>query len=208
MKKENVSTEYAKRPDKRYGMDTLVLLAAICLTIGFVGGVVFKAYQVGSSRSVDAPPHSAGGMEHEHTTHSVNDIEELRAIAVANPGSADAWRHLGDAYFNTDQFEDAILAYKKTLEIDPSNADVWTDLGVMYRRSGNPEKAIEAFDRAFERDSGHQVSRFNKGVVLLQDLNDPKGAAVAWRELLRINPDARTPAGVSVREILDGLDVE
>ena len=68
-------------------------------------------------------------------------------------------------------------------------------LGIMYRRSGQPQKAIEAFDRAIATDPKHENSRFNKGIVLMHDLNDREGAIAAWEELVEVNPNALTPNG-------------
>jgi len=183
---------------KQVGRDTLLVTAFVCLAVGFTAGVVFKAYQVGSStphRGVGQPPGGAPAQDR-------HDIEELETRASLNPDDAHIWRHLGDAYSDAGQHEEAVGAYKKSLQREPENADVWTDLGVMYRRAGDPRKAVESFDRAFEIDPRHEISRFNKGVVLLHDLDDVEGAAKAWEQLLEINPDARAPGGEAVRDVL------
>ena len=110
--------------------------------------------------------------------------------------------NLGNAYFDTGDHEKAITAYKKALDMEPENADVWTDLGVMYRRSGNPTEAVRAFNKAIQINPRHQQSRFNKGIVLMYDLKDRKGALQAWQELVNINPEARAPNGQLVKELL------
>jgi tetratricopeptide (TPR) repeat protein len=112
---------------------------------------------------------------------------------------------LGHQYFDADQPDKAISAYEKALAIGPQSADIWTDLGVMYRRTGNPQKAVEAFDHAMQIDPGHEISRFNKGIVLFHDLEDAQGALDAWESLLAINPSAKSAAGQSVRELVDHI---
>jgi tetratricopeptide (TPR) repeat protein len=74
----------------------------------------------------------------------------------------------------------------------------------MYRRSGNPNEAVKAFDEAIRIDPKHEVSRFNKGIVLMHDLKDPEGAIQAWEELLKINPLAMGPGGRTVDELVTG----
>ncbi|UCE51370.1 MAG: tetratricopeptide repeat protein, partial [Desulfobacterales bacterium] len=86
--------------------------------------------------------------------------------------------------------------------LQPNNANVWTDMGVMYRRSGKPQEAIKAFDKAIEADSKHEVSRFNKGIVLLHDLKDEQGAIRAWEDLMKVNPFAMAPNGQSVDQMV------
>ena len=72
----------------------------------------------------------------------------------------------------------------------------------MYRRSGKPKKAVESFDAAMQADPKHEVSHFNKGIVMLHDLNDPQGAIQAWEDLLKINPFAMARNGQSVDSLV------
>ena len=129
-------------------------------------------------------------------------IAALERKAQANPGNANAWVELGNAYFDSNQYEASISAYRKSLELNPGNPNVWTDMGVMYRRNGKPEEAIKAFDQAIAADPKHEVSRMNKGIVLLHDLNDFNGAIEAWEGLLEVNPVAMAPNGVSIDQMV------
>jgi len=119
-----------------------------------------------------------------------------------NPENVAAWTQLGNLYFDTNNFKKAIWAYKKSLTLNPNNANAQTDLGVMYRRNGQSTKAIKAFDKAIQIDPAHEIARFNKGIVLLHDLNDKNGAIKTWEELVQINPDALTPGGKSLAELI------
>ena len=109
-----------------------------------------------------------------------------------HPENFENWIRLGHLYYDADQPEKAIAAYTKSLELHSGDANLLTDLGVMYRRTKQPEKAIEFFDQAIKKDPSHLPSRFNKGIVLMYDLNDPTGAIAAWDELLAIDPEAKT----------------
>ena len=104
-------------------------------------------------------------------------IASLEDETARNPENTQAWVQLGNEYFDSSQHAKAIWAYRKSLELDPNNANVWTDLGVMYRRSGSPQEAIKSFDKAIEVDPKHEISRMNKGIVLLHDMNDMEGAS-------------------------------
>ena len=72
----------------------------------------------------------------------------------------------------------------------------------MRTYSGNPKEAVASFDRAIAVDPKHETARFNKGIVLLHDLKDEKGAIAAWRGLLEINPLAMAPNGQTVDELI------
>lgn len=132
-------------------------------------------------------------------------IKELVKHTVYEPDDLDAWRHLGNLYFDTDQISKAIQAYEKSLALGPDQEDVWTDLGVMYRRNNQPEKAVQCFDSALTIKADHQIALYNKGIVLIKDFNDRKGALTAWQKLVQVNPQARTPRGDLVKDLLSRL---
>jgi len=190
----------SKKIDGYVKSENVIWFVVISLLIGFVGGVAFGIYKSGRI----AGPGSMGAapaMEAELQ----ESIEMLKAQTGENPEDAAAWIQLGHLYFDAGQAEQAIEAYEKALAIQPENADVWTDLGVMYRRNGKPKKAVAAFDRAIQIDPNHEISRFNKGIVLFHDLKDEEGALKAWESLLAINPDAQSPGGRSVKELVDHI---
>jgi cytochrome c-type biogenesis protein CcmH/NrfG len=154
--------------------ETFLIITLLALAVGFFGGVVFAVFKSdskipGQSAPMQAQPQAAAPVGSDR-------IATLERQTEANPGDTKAWTELGNAYFDASQFEKSISAYRKSLELDPSNPNVWTDMGVMYRRSGKPEEAIKAFDQAIAADPKHEVSRMNKGIVLLHDLNDFDGA--------------------------------
>lgn len=184
--------------------ENMLIIVFIALTIGFVGGVFFSVYKTGSST---LPAGQAGMPQGNHTAadHAA-DIEALKKLTSENPEDADSWIKLGHLYFDTDQIKAAINAYETALKYKPENPDVLTDLGVMYRRAGDPKAAIARFDQAVTIDPSHQIARFNKGVVLMHDLNDAPGAVAAWRELLELDPNAKTPNGQLVKDLISQFD--
>jgi cytochrome c-type biogenesis protein CcmH/NrfG len=181
-------------------ISTLYLTALICLLIGFLGGTVLTVYKLDQT---PAPPKSAPHAAPRDGAMDEQKIKKLEQDVHADPANLTAWIDLGNIYFDTNQFSKSIHAYQKALAIDPNNADVWTDLGIMFRRSGQPKKAIEAFDQAIKIAPAHEISRFNKGIVLLHDLNNPQAAIEAWEGLLSVNPNATAPNGQSVKSLVE-----
>lgn len=189
--------------------ENLILSVLVALVVGFVGGVFFSIYR---SPSIAPSPTGTGGMPPAGqqqasgplplTPQKRAEIEGLKAMAEKTPDNPEAWIQLGHIYFDTGQPAEAIEAYNKALALAPNNANVLTDLGVMYRRNKQPKKAIESFDRAIQVDPRHEIARFNKGIVLLHDLNDMKGAMAAWQELIDINPNAKAPNGQTVKSLI------
>ena len=115
-------------------------------------------------------------------------IGHLQSVLKDDPKNLKALIQLGNAYFDSGQFDRAIETYSKALGVDPNNADVRTDLGIMYRRKGEFDRAIAEFKKAAEIDPRHANSRYNLGIVLLHDKGDIKGAIKAWEDYLKIQP--------------------
>jgi cytochrome c-type biogenesis protein CcmH/NrfG len=185
--------------------ETMYMVSMLALAIGFFGGVMFGIYKSGpTGPALSVAPMQPAPMPQSSVDLS-NDIAALQREVAANPSNVAAWISLGNSYFDTAQHEKSIQAYQKALALQPNNANIWTDMGVMYRRSGKPQEAIKAFDKAIEVDPKHETSRFNKGIVLMHDLNDIKGAIKAWEGLLQVNPVAVAPNGMSVDQMVASL---
>jgi len=181
--------------------ETFLIVTLLAVAVGFFGGVVFAVFKSDSK----VPGQTAQVQSVAPAPSQSDRIAVFERETQANPSNAVAWAELGNAYFDSNEFEKSISAYKKSLELNPNNANVWTDMGVMYRRSGKPDEAIKAFDQAIAVDPKHEVSRMNKGIVLLHDLKDINGAIQAWEGLLEVNPIAMAPNGISIDEMVAQL---
>ena len=195
------------KPDsKTVKKETMWLVASIALVVGFLGGVVFGVYKSGTGTSVkESMLSQPAEKEQGVSVESAAQIFELEKITKENPDDVAAWTNLGNLYFDTGNHQKAITAYTKSLALNPNNANVMTDLGVMYRRSGQPNKAIESFDKAAKIDPKHETALFNKGIVLMHDLNDLDGAIHAWEELVKRNPAATSPTGQPVKDLVEKM---
>lgn len=187
--------------------ETFIISIFIALCAGFAGGFAYGVYQAGAP--IPGMPHAGeqtAQADHSEQFHRM--IDALKSKVAENPDNIDAWVQLGNIYFDDHQFNKAVHAYEKALEIEPDNADVLTDLGVMHRRDGHPEKAVEAFNRAIAADPNHQIAMYNKGVVQMHDLNDIEAAIESWKTLLAVNPNAKTPDGSVISELIKAAEAE
>ena len=97
---------------------------------------------------------------------------------------------------------DRIAVFERKTRANPQDAEAWTELGNAYFDSNQFEKSINAFDQAIAVDPKHEISRLNKGIVLLHDLKDINGAIEAWEGLLEVNPIAMAPNGISIDQMV------
>ena len=119
------------------------------------------------------------------------DIAQLEQIVKGDAGNYQAWKKLGDNYFDIGELKKSVTAYSKALDLDDSDPNVWTDMGVMYRRLGDFTKALESFQTAADKGPNHSVSRLNIGVVYVNDLKDYAKGIAAWEDFLRVEPSGQ-----------------
>lgn len=186
--------------NKKTKKDSLYIFVVLSFIAGFLCGAAFAVYKLSPGDEGQEKTQTSNG-----STQESQAIANLEAEVTRNPEKFQAWTQLGNLYFDTNQPNKAIKAYTKSLELHGGNADILTDLGVMYRRAKQPHKAMETFEKAISMDPTHEVSRMNKGIVLMYDLDDINGAITAWEELLKINPNAKAGNGDSIKSFVDHL---
>ncbi len=193
-----------KQKNKEITKETIIIVGLVFFIAGYaVNGLI------GSIGNLTGRQISNGTdiieTQNTNSTGAQSQIDFLKEKLDANPGDTVSWINLGDSYFDSDRYEQAIDAYLKALELEPNNSDVLSDLGVMYRRSGKPKKAILTFDEGLRVDSSHTMSLFNKGIVLFYDLDRKNEAIEAWTLLASIDPNFRMPTGELITDFLDTI---
>jgi len=163
----------------------IILIAFVCFLVGFILGATVAILKTTRDSKVIA---STGNPQEESSVNHEEDVRLAKSILEKDPRDLQALITLGNAYFDTDRYQEAIDAYSKALAIDPKNPDVRTDMGIMYRRLGQFDKAIESFRQVARDNPMHVNSRFNLGVVLKHDKKDFLGAIQAWEEFLKLEP--------------------
>jgi len=109
-------------------------------------------------------------------------------VVASEPGNLEAWKQLGNDYFDTNQAQNAVDAYAKALALEPGNADILTDQGIMYRQLKAYDKAIGNFERAAKANPRHLKSQFNLGIVYAQDLKQKDKAIKIWKRIIELAP--------------------
>lgn len=166
-------------------MKNTLLLLFLCITIVSIG------CRKKEEASYDA---TQGAVQ---TLQDTSQIEaQYKDVIAKDPKNYDALVSLGHLYYDTGQPEKAVEVYQKALEINPKDANIRTDMGTMYRSLGKFDRAIEEFKRAAGDDPRHEQSRYNLGVTLYNDKKDMKGAANAWEDLLKVNPNYPNAEGL------------
>jgi Flp pilus assembly protein TadD len=89
-------------------------------------------------------------------------VEEL-GVDLNDP---QALASLGDQYFESNNFEQAIEIYKRALEVNPNDVDTYNDLGLAYHYTGNSIFAEETLIKGIDVSPEYQRIWLSLGFVL------------------------------------------
>jgi tetratricopeptide (TPR) repeat protein len=143
-----------------------------------------------------APPVSESPPDVQEEKQTTEELRQLIARAIQktehNAKDLEAWRELGNAYFDADMPTQAIAAYNRALAIKPDDTNILNDQGAMYRQTGDFAHALANFEKARKVDPYNLESLYNSGYVLAFDLNQIDKALVLWRRYLTLDYTSET----------------
>ena len=124
---------------------------------------------------------------------SEDEITELRQLLDASQTAtrdlrAGEWWLRGNAEFAVGEYEEALAAYDRAIELDPDHAVAHLNRGPALARLERYKEALAACDRAIELDPSHAGAHTNRGVVLAR-LERYKEALSAFDRAIELDPD-------------------
>jgi tetratricopeptide (TPR) repeat protein len=114
-------------------------------------------------------------------------LGRLRAVAAANPNSADVHLLLGSVYADQKIYATALEEYRKALAIDPNQprAHFLTGLALIYQ--GNPGDAVPELQTAVKLNPSDAQSKYHLAFALLQ-VQKKDEALPLLQEVIRQDP--------------------
>lgn len=142
-----MTEEYNSPDDSGIGLAWRIAMAVIALVV-----IAIIAYPF-IQNQLSAPSAATGGNE-----RSGGD----------NPDSAQAQFELGNQYAQTGEWDQAVAAYNRSIELDPSHQGAYANLGVVYYQQGEFDLAIAQYQKALELDPDDGEVAYNLGALYLQ----------------------------------------
>lgn len=141
----------------------------------------------------------------------------LEKVAAEKNHFADVYNMLGLIYYSQSRFEDAIKAFRRSIEINPSYTEASLNLSVVYNELGQFERSTEVYSLARDarKDAHSYLDPFVRGKLanmhhgigtIYKDLGFYAEAADEFRKALKLRPefsDIRTGLGVVLRDMKD-----
>jgi tetratricopeptide (TPR) repeat protein len=129
------------------------------LVVGLValGAILASAIQIARQPPPLAMP---GATEPQLASAESLRVELRRDTTATGPNVA-----LGNLFYDTNNYKEAIPYYERALRRDPSLNDVRVDLGVAYHYAGEPQVAIRTLEEAVRLDSTHAIAYFDLAII-------------------------------------------
>ncbi len=109
-------------------LNTIALVAAVLLSV-----------QIGIASSDGI----ASALDRLAARDSASAIKIMEDVTTREPKNGRNWRVLGKAYREAGQFDKAIDAYRKSLEVEPEFMSALYNVGAMYALKGDVDHAFE-----------------------------------------------------------------
>lgn len=109
---------------------------------------------------------------------------------------------LGDKYFESGDFTQAIDIYRKVLELNPKDVDTHNDLGLSLYYTNRSNEALDILRKGTQLDPNYQNIWLSLGFVLTKTARNDEAITVL-QKTADINPD--TPQGQEAKNLLQLL---
>jgi tetratricopeptide (TPR) repeat protein len=130
-------------------------------------------------------------------------VTAFKTMADREPTNPKPRVELGNLYFDSEKYDDAIKWYGDALKLAPNDVNVSTDLGVSYYYTNQADRALEQFAHSLQLDPKHAKTLLNVGVVKAFGKQDLPGATEAWEKVVQLAPDS--PEAQAAKRALDSL---
>jgi tetratricopeptide (TPR) repeat protein len=104
-----------------------------------------------------------------------------------NSTTAETYFKQGEDYRNNNQYDKAIAAYTKAIEINPQYAEAYFNRGNVYHDLKEYDKAIKDYNKAIEINPQYDYAYYNRGIVY-SDLKEYDKAIKDYNKAIEINP--------------------
>lgn len=163
--------------------------AAAALVVGALVGFIVGYFAGGAGRPSGSSPSSAPQAAGSPDAPGAGRVESLRGEIQRDPENPKLWAALGNAYYDREDWDQAVESYRKALRKAPKDASVLSDLGAAYRNRGEFKRALASFEKARAADPDHWQALLNIVLVHTFDTKNADAAQRGFDELKRRYPD-------------------
>jgi tetratricopeptide (TPR) repeat protein len=139
------------------------------------------------------------------STNSILSGNIPSGLPMDNSSKADDMYREGEKYRKSGNYEEAMQAFSRAIEIDPTFAKAYLARGVVFGHCANYRQAIIDCNKSIELDPCNARAYLFRGAYY-RDLRDPKQAIRDFEKAIELDPD--DASGYIFRGVTYAYDLE
>ncbi|MBE7706457.1 MAG: tetratricopeptide repeat protein [Cyanobacteria bacterium SIG30] len=116
-------------------------------------------------------------------------ISAFQGSYLITPEAIDIYVNLGSAFYDKEDYDNALIIYRHALELDPNNAKIHCNLGYLHWGMGDINEAIKEYELSIKNDPNYDIAHNNLGVIYLDDLAHISKAVECFENAIKANPN-------------------
>ena len=105
------------------------------------------------------------------------------------PKEIDVYISLGSAFYDNEDYDNALIIYRRALELEPHNSKIHCNLGYLYWGMGNLDEAVKEYNLSIKYDPLYDIAHNNLGVIYLDDMVQLQKAIECFNNAIECNPN-------------------
>ncbi|MCB9076695.1 MAG: tetratricopeptide repeat protein [Anaerolineaceae bacterium] len=162
----------------------------LLLMLPFSLGLVCSSQPVQSSGDVFAD-RGVEAYDGGDYTRAIQQFQLAIEAGMKTHKPAEIYTMMGTAYDRLDQFDEALAAHKRAVEIDPESFRAWNNLGIAYFYLGQLNEAESSQKRAINLKPDDALAYASLGAVYVSR-NEPDAAIQVLTEAIRLDETIAT----------------
>lgn len=107
------------------------------------------------------------------------------------PDSCRLYHNLGKEYMRAGNYQEAVRAFRKEIEMDPKNESAYSMLGVAYGACGDIKRSVSSFQTAISINPEYALAYYNLGNEYVA-VGDTQKAIASYRRAIQLDPKSAT----------------
>lgn len=121
---------------------------------------------------------------------AISNYEEAISLDTTYDNNLIYWKSLGDSYYRTGDFSNALKYYKKLLELNSNDADLLSVMARIYREELKEySNAISCYNKLYLLNANDLTYLGSIAEVYMNDLKDYSSAEKYYKQILEKSPD-------------------
>lgn len=116
-------------------------------------------------------------------------IANYQLANTLSPKEIDVYISLGSAFYDNEDYKNALIVYRRALELEPNNSKIHCNLGYLYWGMDDIDEAIKEYRLSIKFDPMYDIAYNNLGVIYLDDLVQLQNAIDCFAKAVECNPN-------------------